>query len=151
MGWLFIGIGVFLAGIGTFLGIYGQQLLTEKPPTPTPGATEQILSPPQLRLLTLLFRYQQEFAASKLIIARENGELFFDEPERHKAVKVNFLTELYGSKTGDVSKAPEFVSLMESLPTEYVRFYPENRWGGPFVISVTTEGIRYLQPHNRAN
>lgn len=144
MGWLFIIMGLGLVAIGSFVSYYGQQLLSEKPSPPVPVVIERLLSPPQERLLALLFQYQREFTASKLVIGRQ-GELLFDEPERQQTVKVNFLTELYGSKNGDLSRAPEFASLMESLPTEYVRFHAEMRWDSPFVVNVTTEGVKYLR------
>jgi hypothetical protein len=60
-------------------------------------------------------------------------------------VKINFLTDLYGSKENDHSRLSEFVSLMESLPTEYVRFHAEARFDNPFVVSVTSDGVKYLR------
>jgi len=146
LGWLFVISGLVIIGIGGFLTVYGQQLLTEKPSSPPTVVSERLLTPPQERLLALLFRYQREFASPKLIIGR-NGELFFDDPEKRKSVKVNFLTELYGSKEGDVSNASEFITLMESLPTEYVRFHAETRFDNPFVVGVTPEGVKYLRDY----
>jgi hypothetical protein len=64
-----------------------------------------------------------------------------------KYSNVNLLNELYSSKEGDTSKAPEFIALMESLPSEYARFLPESRWDNPFVVSITPEGIKYLRDY----
>lgn len=60
-------------------------------------------------------------------------------------MKVNFLTELYGSKENDYSRLSDFISLMESLPIKYVRFHAEARFDNPFVVSVTSDGVKYLR------
>ena len=73
--------------------------------------------------------------------------MFFEDEVRRASVKINFLTELYGSKENDISKVSEFVSLMESLPIEYVRFHPEARFDNPFVVSVTPAGVKYLRDY----
>jgi hypothetical protein len=142
MGWVFISLGILLIGMGSFLGYYGQQLLTEKPPT----QIERLLTAPQERLLALLFQRQREFASSKIVINR-NGQIHFDDPELAKTNKVNFLADLYRSKEGDYAKASEFTALVESLPTDYVRFHAEARWDNPFVLSVTEAGVKYLRDH----
>ena len=97
MGWVFIFVGIALVGAGTFLGIYGQSLLGEKQSAQSSTVAERLLTPSQERLLALLFRYQRDFAASKLVVGR-NGQLHFEDEERRKTVKVNFLTELYGTR-----------------------------------------------------
>jgi hypothetical protein len=71
--------------------------------------------------------------------------LYFDDPERRKSVKINFLSELFGNKDGDQSRLSDYVSLMETMPTEYVRFHPEARMDNPFVVSVTSDGVKYLR------
>ena len=146
MGWVFIILGIVVAGAGVFLTYYGQALLGDKPTAQSPTLSERLLSPSQERLLALLFRYQRDFAVSKLIVGRD-GQLFFDDVERRNSVKINFLTELYGSKENDNSKLADFISLMESLPTEYVRILPEARWDNPFVASVTPAGVKYLRDY----
>lgn len=143
-GWTFIVLGAVVVSIGAMMGYYGQILLRERPPTQISTLSERLLTPSQERLLGLLFRYQRDYALSKLIVGRE-GQLFFDDEERRKTVKVNFLTELYGSKENDHSRLSDFISLMESLPTEYVRFHPEARFDNPFVVSVIPEGVKYLR------
>jgi hypothetical protein len=97
------------------------------------------LSPPQQRLLELIAKYQREFTASKLIVGRKNGQLHFDRaPDRGKGI--NLIRELYGA-TGAV-EANKFEALVESMPPEYLRLLPENRYGSPFVISITEAGSR---------
>jgi hypothetical protein len=142
MGWLIIALGLFLIGAGTFLTYYGKSLLEEKPQSLI--LSERLLTPSQERLLALLFRYQRDFAASKLIVGRK-GLLFFDDEERRKSIKINLLTDLYGSKDDDDSRLSEFIALMESLPTEFVRFHAEARFDNPFVVGVTEAGVKYLR------
>lgn len=144
MGWVFIILGLLIIGAGGFLTYYGQALLGEKPPAQSSTLSERLLTPAQERLLTLLFRFQRDFAETKLIIGRD-ARLYFDDPERRKSVKINFLSELFGNKDGDQSRLSDFVSLMETMPTEYVRFHPEARMDNPFVVSVTSDGVKYLR------
>jgi len=131
-------------GVGGFFTYYGQFVLNAQPTNRPLQESVRLLSPPQERLLSLLFRYQRDFAASKLVIGRK-GQLFFDDMERRNSVKINLLTELYGSKDNDNSRLSDFVSLMESLPPEYVRFHAEARFDNPFVVSVTSDGVKYLR------
>jgi hypothetical protein len=144
MGWVFIILGLIVISAGGFLTYYGQALLGEKPPAQPLTISERLLTPSQERLLALLFRYQRDFAASKLVVGRK-GRLFFDDLARRDSVKINFLTELYGSKDDDNSRLSDFISLMESLPTEYVRFHAETRFDNPFVVSITSDGVKYLR------
>lgn len=144
MGWAFIILGLVVASVGAFLTYYGQSLLGEKPPAQSSTLSERLLTPSQERLLALLFRTQRDFAATKLIIGRD-ARVYFDDPERRKSLKINFLSELFGSKDDDQSRLSDFVSLMESLPTEYVRFLPEARMDNPFVVSITPGGVKYLR------
>jgi hypothetical protein len=100
------------------------------------------LSPLQERLLELVVQYQKRFAVTKLVIGRRTGKLFFDH-EPQKATGGNILKDLYGSE--DPQRASEFEKLMESMPSDYVRFLSEARFDNPFVASVTNEGMRYLR------
>ncbi len=57
---------------------------------------------------------------------------------------------------GDVTRIPlrciqatlaKFEELVDDMPTEYVRLYPEFRMGSPFVLGITREGSLYLHGH----
>ena len=147
MGWVFVLMGVFLIGSGSFLVYYGQDLVRRRDTSPVISSAftpvRPILTPPQEKLLTLLWRYQRDFAARKLIVSRD-GALHVDEPER-KNFEVNLLPELYNAKEADESRAREFETLMEQLPPEYLRQLPEARWDSPFVVNVTEAGVQYLR------
>lgn len=111
---------------------------------PQNTADYPILSPPQERLLGLIADYQRQFAATKLIIARKDGTLHFDnEPTKGKGI--NLILDLYG--LDDPVSQAKFERLVESIPPEYLRLLPEIRWGSPFVVSVADAGLLYLRSH----
>jgi hypothetical protein len=100
-----------------------------------------IPSPAQEKLLSILVKYQRSFAATKLIVGR-NGRLIFDgDPSKGK--DNDFVMELYGHN--GAAERDKFIGLMESMPIEYIRFFPEMRWDSPFVVSVTELGANYLR------
>lgn len=101
-----------------------------------------VLLPPQERLLELLAKYQERFGASKLVISRSNGTLYFDDDPRRGA-GVSLLKDLYGSV--DAHRAGRFEELVESMPAEYVRVIAESRFDNPFVLRVTGAGIKHLR------
>lgn len=99
------------------------------------------LSPAQEKLLSIIAAQQRTFATTKLVVGR-NGRLVFDG-DRSRGKEVDFVMELYGHN--DAAHQSEFAALMESMPVEYVRFFPEMRWNSPFVIAVTDRGTRYIR------
>jgi hypothetical protein len=101
-----------------------------------------VLSPSQERLLILRADYQRQYAASKLVVSRKDGRLHFDG-DLEKGKDVSLIRDLFGSV--DSSKQTEFVGLMESIPPEYLRSFPEMRWGSPFVVGITDSGSRYMR------
>lgn len=104
----------------------------------------KILSPSQERLLTLIADYQRKYASNKLIISRTDGRLVFDgNPDKGK--EVSLVRDLYGAI--DSGKEKEFVELMESMPIDYLRVFPEMRWDSPFVVGVTEAGSNYIRNH----
>jgi hypothetical protein len=151
MGWFFVFLGLVTTAIGGFLVYYGQDLVRRPPPSPVPSSTgpSLTLDPVQEKLLGLLAEYQRRFALTKLIVSRTTGQLVFVNDEGRvvpSASDVNVIRDLYGSdalKGG--TKRREFERLMESMPTEYVRFFQETRLDSPFVVSVTDRGLRYLR------
>jgi hypothetical protein len=104
-------------------------------------AKQGILSPAQEKLLSILAKHQRSFAATKLIIGRDGRLNFDDDPSRGK--DEDFVTELYGHN--GAAERDKFIDLMESMPIEYIRFFPEMSWDSPFVISVTEHGTNYLR------
>jgi hypothetical protein len=129
--WLLIGAGVL---------IFTPRTIDH--PKPPSASTSPILSPPQERLLGLLAQYQRQFAADKLIIDRKGGTLHFDDNAK-KGEGISLVRDLYGSE--DSTNRTAFERLVESMPPDYVRLFPETRWGNPFVLSVTEAGLRYLR------
>ncbi len=147
MGWLLVLLGIALAGIGTFLVYYGQDLVRHGQSETSVQRLQEakrVLSPIQERLLRLLADYQQRFAVHKLIIARA-GKLYFDPDSPHSETKVSLLTDLFGVKEDDESRARELEMLIEQMPDEYLRRLPESRFDNPFVVAVSEEGINYLR------
>ena len=146
MGWFFVISGAVLIAIGSILVYYGQDLIRqtrENAPhvasVPTP---QVILSPPQEKLLRLLWEHQEKHAALKLVVSREG---MIVTPRITKAPTENLLTALFSVKEGDLPRAKEFEVLMEELPDVYLRRLPETRVGSPFVVAVTEEGRKYLR------
>jgi len=114
----------------------GRDITIAKPPS-TPA-----LLPQQRRLLELLAKYQHQFGASKLIIARADGGLFFDG-DRARGAGVSLIRDLFGMV--DERNAGRLEELMQSMPPQFVRLIAEARFDNPFVVSVTAEGISYLE------
>jgi hypothetical protein len=98
-------------------------------------------SPVQIRLLSLIEKYQQQFATKKLIIGRDGGLYFDDDPK--KGNDINLARDVYGYI--DPIRLTNFQDLMEEMPIEYLRFLPESRLGNPFVVNITEMGSRYLK------
>jgi hypothetical protein len=91
------------------------------------SSASAVLTPSQEQLLATIVKYQGRFVANKLVIGR-NGNIIFDgQPEKSK--EINIVTELYG--TNDLPTQKKFAELMESIPLEYLRHYPEMRWNSP--------------------
>jgi len=105
----------------------------------------QTLQPQEEALLTIIHKYQVQFSAKKLIIGRTGA--IFDDPNR-KNTDINVAAELFGSENVSSEQLQEFESLIEGMPENYLRFFPETRLGSPFVVSITEEGIRYLGTRN---
>jgi hypothetical protein len=104
------------------------------------------LSPPQERLLALMLDLQRKYGASKLVVGRKTGAIYFDKGHPGHGNSERLVRELYGSE-GEANGAL-FESLVESLPPEFVRFFAEARFDNPFVVSITEAGQRYLATHN---
>ena len=154
MGWIFILLGVFVIAIGSFLIYYGQDLVRKEPETrlaartsvPPAGGDERpqmpILDATQEKVLRVLFKIQSQHGARKLIVIRETTEILVPtEDDSQKAS--NLSEEMWGPV--DSTRAQQLERLMEDLPAIYVERLSESRWGNPFVVRVTEEGIRYLR------
>jgi len=119
--------------------VQGPVILNQGSPPTAAGPT---LSPIQERLLELLAGYQRRFGARKLVVSRNGTGLHFDD-DPTKGAEVSVVKDLYGSTAPE--RAREFEELMESLPPEYLRMFPEPRLDGPFVVTVTEKGMQYLR------
>jgi hypothetical protein len=139
---------IVLGACGAFFGMWTALAIGEiiKPSavnlqSTSANSASSILTPAQEQLLSTIVKYQGRFVLSKLVIGR-NGNLAFDgQPEKSK--EINFVTELYG--TNDTSSQKRLEELMESIPVEYLRHYPEMRWDSPFVVGITDSGMAYLK------
>lgn len=89
-------------------------------------------------------RLQVEFGARKLILGR-SGDVFLDGSSVRPTGR-NLVSEVLRD-TPPLGEQPydRFVALLESIPNQYIRFFPETRLGSPFVVRVTEEGRRYLR------
>jgi hypothetical protein len=113
---------------------------TDAQPRPSSAASE-ILTPSQEQLLAVIVKYQGRFVVNKLVIGRD-GRLVIDG-QRDKGKDINLVAEWYGAN--DVSYQAKFGELMDSIPLDYLRHYPEMRWDSPFVVGVTDLGMAYLK------
>jgi hypothetical protein len=105
---------------------------------------QEVLTQDQESVLRAIDDLQVQFAATKLIIAR-NGDVLLDGAKA-QPTGVNLVQQLFReSPPASDATHPRFVALMESLPTRYVRFFAETRYGNPFVVSVTQDGRTYLR------
>jgi hypothetical protein len=108
----------------------------------SPIATHKpVLQPLQEKLLELLYKYQKQFGATKLVVSRDEGRIYIDDKNGQGSTE-SLINDIYGSITE--RNAGLFEALVENMPPEYVRLFPENRLDTPFVISITNEGSRYL-------
>ncbi len=131
------------AGEGINVGTQNAGVINNVIQSP-PAFSIPTLSPSQERLLILIADYQRKYATNKLIISRTDGRLFFDgDPDKGK--EISLVADLYGA--ADTSKQKEFVDLMDSMPAEYLRVFPEMRWDSPFVVGVTQAGSDYIRKH----
>jgi hypothetical protein len=102
------------------------------------------LNAEERRLLALLARYQKDFSLEYLIVLRTSGQLAFDD-EKYDRSDYNLVRDFYGGI--DESKAKQFDELLWNLPEEFVTIKHEPRYGNPFIVSVTPEGLDYLAKH----
>jgi len=148
IGWIFIGVGVVLIAIGSLSIYYGQDLLRRGTVSSSISASSTaplpIINPPHERLLSLIHKYQVQFGATKLVIAR-SGLLHFDDPEQRERFNINLAAELFESAVDPTIRSRQFEALMEGMPAEYLRMIPESRLDNPFVVMITEAGIRYLK------
>ena len=84
------------------------------------------LSPAQDRLLGLLAEYQHRYVVYKLVVGRDNGRLFFDGDPK-KGEDVSLIRDLFGAI--DPVKQAEFVRLLDTMPSEYLRVFPRDAVG----------------------
>ncbi len=151
MGWGFIGMSVVLGGISLFLLYYGQHLLrnpsASQPAVAISAPELPALTAPQEGALAVIDLYQQRFAASKLIIRRDGG-LFFegDTKENSRAPEVNLIEDLFGPAATAKSHGSPFEELMDGIPSEYLRRFPETRLDSPFVVTLTPAGRSRVRP-----
>ncbi len=147
MGWAIISLGLVLMGIGGFFTYYGQTLLGQHPVDSSVSTKESklILAPLQVKLLKTIYKYQSDLGLSRAIINRENGQLFFDEEKKRKKYDFNLIRDVYDLPAPYEPKAGEFENLILSLPDSLLRHIPEMRFGSPFVVQITSDGIAYLK------
>ncbi len=144
MGWFITILGLVLAAIGTFFMYYGQSILNTKESSTTTSISQRTLSPQAEKLLSLVYKYQRDLGLNKLVIGRK-GNLAFDEEEKRKKYKINFIGELFDIKSDYASRAKEFENIMLSIPSDFLKTIPETRLDSPYVVSITQEGIAYLK------
>jgi len=92
------------------------------------------------RLLSLIAQYQNQFGLRKLIIGRNDGQLYFDG--RQPPDKINLMDAMFGGSSESLQG--HFEKLMDTMPTDYLRFFYEVRWGSPYVVAITDTGKAYL-------
>ncbi|MCB1214088.1 MAG: hypothetical protein KDK66_01305 [Deltaproteobacteria bacterium] len=142
-------IGIIQIATGSFLTIYGPSLI-HKDDIKTNDAISKNrpLSPPQAKLLRLLYDTQTKAGTNKLIISSTNGSIFWDDETLRKKYNFNVIADFYSIDKDFESKSNDFENLIHSIPIEYLKHIPEMRWDSPYVVSVTEEGIRYLRKEN---
>ncbi len=143
-GWIFVLLGIILAGSGTFCIYYGQDILRNANDNQkTVINSKPIISPQEEKLLSIIYKYQKDFGLKKLIIGRD-GFIIFQNKQESKD-KINIIGELYGVDSDYSKYSGEFENIMIHIPPEYLRPIPEARLDSPYVVVVTEEGISYLK------
>ncbi|MFP2905345.1 hypothetical protein ACLESD_09865 [Pyxidicoccus sp. 3LFB2] len=101
--------------------------LPSEPQQESRRAMGRDLTQRELRLLRAISTIQRELGVSKLILERDGNVLFYGDPPRPTGRSLR-------------EEFPDFSSLVETIPREYLQLFPETRFGSPFVITVTHEG-----------
>lgn len=134
----FVGIGFLMSAAGALLMYVGNELRTAAPVAPQAALP---IDPEAERLLRRLYELQTRFDLHKVVISRD-GTLVRSESG---AQEVNLIEGLLGGnrKDGEAQRALE--KLILEIPLTYLRFIPDSRWDGPYVLAVTPEGKAYLR------
>lgn len=143
-GILFLCGGLAIMTIGGYMAKDGWEALT-KLKDKTSAIQSKILKPQEEKLLSVIYKYQKDFGLNKLIIYRTDGVLFFDNEEQRKKYQINIIAEVYNITKEYQSYSQQLEALILSIPEDYLRQIPENRWDSPYVIAITEKGIEYLK------
>lgn len=101
----------------------------------------RILDEAQIRLLKNIYNFQVKTPDNKVILARDG--FIFDDQAR-KPTSINLVRQVL-NKEPDEQSLRELDELILSIPNEFMKLIPEMRWDSPYVIVVTSEGVKKLQ------
>lgn len=109
------------------------------------GETNISLTSFQQKILSYIYDYQVASNLIKVIISKDG--IIFDEHQGRDTDK-NVIRDIMQKSNTDKNAQNAFANLLLSIPEKYLKIIPEVRWGSPFVVKVTNEGIKYLS-HGR--
>ncbi|MFH1504948.1 MAG: hypothetical protein ABIH08_06160, partial [Candidatus Omnitrophota bacterium] len=66
------------------------------------------------------------------------------DEQAEKSTSINLVRQVLG-KEPDEQGLRELDEVILSMPDKYMKLIPEVRWGSPYVIVVTSEGVKRLQ------
>ena len=148
-GWFITILGIILIEVGTFFTFYGQSI---KDVSPKPDVISKlmvtsryILSPQQEKLLAIVYKYQKQLGLNKLIIAKKEGRLHFDDKEKREKYSINIIGEVFDISSDYSLRSNEFENLILHMPSNFLKIIPESRLDSPYVVMITEEGIEYIK------
>jgi hypothetical protein len=139
--------GASLLAVAAVTGITGQYLFRRGWETRCPSSSSSpavVLTAEQEAMLRAIDALQVQFAAAKLILLRNGDVMGYGETA--KPLGRNLVADVLKESPPPSEQSHErFVKLIESIPAQYLRLFPETRFGNPFVVSMTEDGRRYLR------
>lgn len=105
------------------------------------GEANVLLNPLQQKILSYIYNYQTVGNLPKVIISKDGTIL--DDKQGSDTDK-NVIRDIMNRDTADKDAQSAFENLLLSIPEKYLKIIPETRWGSPFVVKVTEDGIKYL-------
>jgi hypothetical protein len=100
------------------------------------------LNKEQMIFLKVVYDYQKQAPNNKAVIMLKEGFIFSEE--ERKPTSINLIRTVFQEEPTEKT-AMALSDLILSIPSEYMKLIPEMRFGSPFVVRVTKEGVDKLK------